>query len=133
MLLAERLFPDLLEEDMHGNLALRESLSTEGEVLRTAEMRAAARAALLRQDTLDKLKRALKSWPRGEQKEYSPGETVYFYSPKPKTARFRRDAGLGGSGSNFDEGIASAILFVMAWQVSLGFCTPYSPCLSARG
>jgi hypothetical protein len=87
------LFPDLLEEDVHGNLALRESLSTEGEVLRTAEMRAAARAALLRQDTLDKLKRALKSWPRGEQKEYSPGEMVYFYSPKPKTARFRRDGG----------------------------------------
>ena len=56
-------------------------------------MRAAARAALLRRDTLDKLKRGLKSWPRGEQKEYSPGETVYFYSPKPKTARFRRDGG----------------------------------------
>ena len=87
------MFPDLLEEDSHGNLALRQALGTEGEVARTAEMRAAAKAVLLRQDTQEKIKRALRRWPRGEQREFEPGEMVYFYSPKPQASRFKKDGG----------------------------------------
>ena len=87
------MFPDLLEEDAFGNLSLRHQLGTEGEVARMAEMRAAARAVLLRQDTQEKIKRALKRWPRGEQKEFEVGEMVFFYSPKPQSARFRKDGG----------------------------------------
>ena len=87
------LFPDLLEEDGTGNLALRESLTQEGEVQRCAEMRAAARVALLRQDCQDKLKRALRRWPRGQVKEFTPGEMVFFYAPKPTASRFKRDGG----------------------------------------
>eukprot|EP00434_Breviolum_minutum_P025436 symbB.v1.2.022474.t1/scaffold1996.1/size93170/9 len=87
------LFPDLLEEDTAGNMALRDSLTMEGEVSRAAEMRAAARAVLLRQDVQQKLKRALTRIPRGEDREYDPGEKVFFYVPTPKTARFRRGGG----------------------------------------
>ena len=87
------LFPDLLEEDTAGNMALRDSLTMEGEVSRAAEMRAAARAVLLRQDVQQKLKRALTRMPRGEDREYDPGEKVFFYVPTPKTARFRRGGG----------------------------------------
>ena len=87
------LFPDLLEEDTSGNMALRDSLTMEGEVSRAAEMRAAARAVLLRQDVQQKLKRALTRVPRGEDHEYDPGEKVFFYVPTPKTARFRRGGG----------------------------------------
>ena len=87
------LFPDILDDETTGNLALRESLTMEGEVQRGAEMRAAARIALLRQDCQDKLKRALRRWPRQEEKIFSPGEMVYFYSPQPKASRFKRDGG----------------------------------------
>ena len=87
------IFPDLLDEDTTGNLALRESLSTEGEVARSAEMRAAAKISLLRQDCQDKLKRALRRWPRGEIKEFTPGEMVFFYSPQPTARRFKREGG----------------------------------------
>lgn len=86
------LFPDLLEEDSTGNMALRESLSTEGEV-RSAEMRAAAKISLMRQDCQDKLKRALRRWPRGSMKDFTPGEMVFFYVPQPTAKRFRREAG----------------------------------------
>ena len=34
------MFPDLLEEDVEGNMSLREALSLEGEVQRASEMRA---------------------------------------------------------------------------------------------
>ena len=87
------MFPDLLEEDSTGNLALRESLTTEGEVQRSLEMRAAAKISLLRKDCQDKLKRALRRWPRGKIKEFTPGEMIYFYSPQPTAKRFKRDAG----------------------------------------
>ena len=86
-------FPDLLDEEVDGNLSLRQSLTLDGEVARGDEMRAAARATLLRQDVREKLRRALKRWPRGEETEFSPGEVVFFYVPKPKTARFRKDPG----------------------------------------
>ena len=127
------LFPDLLEEDMHGNLALRESLSTEGEVLRTAEMRAAARAALLRQDTLDNEAGFEKLAKRRAERIQSWRNGVFLLSQTKNCSFQKRWRVLEGSGSNFDEGVASAILFVMAWQVSFGFCTQYSPCHSARG
>lgn len=87
------MFPDLLEEDATGNLALRESLAQEGEVQRNAELRAAAKIALLRQDCQDKLKRALRRWPRGEVKEFTPGEMVFFYAPKPNAPRFKKEGG----------------------------------------
>ena len=87
------MFPDLLEESMTGNLSLRDALGTEGEVQRAAEMRTAARAVLLRQDVQDKIRRSLKRWPRGEERSFQPGEMIYFYSPTPKTARFRKDGG----------------------------------------
>ena len=87
------MFPDLLEEDSTGNLALRESLTTQGEVQRSLEMRAAAKISLLRKDCQDKLKRALRRWPRGKIKEFTPGEMIYFYSPQPTAKRFKRDAG----------------------------------------
>ena len=89
----EPTFPDLLDESSTGNLSLRQALSHEGEVQRSAEMRVAAKAALLRQDCQEKLRRALRRWPRGEQQEFSPGEQVFFYSPKPNAARFRKDGG----------------------------------------
>ena len=60
------MFPDLLEENVEGNMSLRESLSLEGEVQRAAEMRAAARATLLRHDVQAKLRKALRRWPKGE-------------------------------------------------------------------
>ena len=87
------MFPDLLDEDTTGNLALRESMTQEGEIQRCAEMRAAAKIALLRQDCQDKLKRALRRWPRGKVKDFAPGEMVFFYAPKPTAARFKRDGG----------------------------------------
>ena len=86
-------FPDLLDEEVDGNLSLRQSLTLDGEVARGDEMRAAARATLLRQDVREKLRRVLKRWPRGEEAEFSPGKVVFFYVPKPKTARFRKDPG----------------------------------------
>lgn len=85
-------FPDLLEEDSTGNLALQESLSTEGEVQRSAEMRAAAKLALMRQDCQDKLKTALRRWPPGNIK-FIFGEMVFFYAPKATAKRFRREGG----------------------------------------
>ena len=45
------------------DLAVQQALGTEGEVARTAEMRAAAKAVLLRQDSQEKIKRALRRWP----------------------------------------------------------------------
>ena len=82
------MFPDLLEEDVEGNMSLRESLSLEGEIQRAAEMRAAARATLLRHDVQAKLRKALRRWPKGEEREFEPGEFVYFYAPKPLSTRF---------------------------------------------
>ena len=86
-------FPDLLDEDVEGNLSLRQAMTLEGEVARQSEMRASARAVLLRQDTQDKLRRALQRWPRGDQVDFTPGDMVFFYSPKPKSARFKKDGG----------------------------------------
>ena len=87
------LFPDLLEEDVEGNMSLRESLSLEGEVQRAAEMRAAARATLLRGDVQAKLRRALRRWPKGQERDFEPGEMVYFYAPKPLSTRFKKEPG----------------------------------------
>eukprot|EP00435_Cladocopium_sp_Y103_P070035 s255_g34.t1 len=87
------LFPDLLDEDITSNMSLRDALGVEGEVKKAAEMRTAARAVFLRQDVQDKIRRALKRWPRGEERAFNPGEMVYFYSPQPKTTRFRKDGG----------------------------------------
>lgn len=42
--------PDLLDDDVTSNLALRESSSTEGELMRSLEMRAAANVSLMRKD-----------------------------------------------------------------------------------
>ena len=87
------MFPDLLEEDVEGNMSLREALSLEGEVQRASEMRAAARATLLRHDVQSKLRRALRRWPKGEEREFEPGELVYFYAPKPLSTRFKKEPG----------------------------------------
>lgn len=87
------LFPNLLDDGATSNLALRESLSTEGEVMRSLEMRAAAKISLMRQDCQDKLKRALRRWPRGKIKEFTPGEMVFFYAPQPTAKRFKREGG----------------------------------------
>ena len=87
------MFPDLLDESITANMSLRDALGVEGEVRRAAEMRTMARAVFLRQDVQEKLRRALKRWPRGEERAFNPGEMIYFYSPQPKTARFRKDGG----------------------------------------
>ena len=86
------MFPDLLDSDVEGNLSLREALALEGEVQR-AEMRAAARATLLRHDVQAKLRRALRMWPKGKERDYEPGELVYFYAPKPPNTRFKKEPG----------------------------------------
>ena len=87
------MLPDLLDEDVEGNLSLREALTLEGEVQRAAEMRAAARATLLRHDVQSKLRKALRRWPKGEERDFEHGELVYFYAPKPLSARFTKEPG----------------------------------------
>ena len=87
------MFPDLLDDEVANNLPLRDSMGIDGEVRRAAEMRAAARAVFMRQDVQDKLRRALKRWPRGEERSFEAGEMVYFYSPAPKATRFKKDGG----------------------------------------
>ena len=87
------LFPDLLDEDVEGNMSLREALTLEGEFQRAAQMRAAARATLLRHDVQAKLRKALRRWPKGEERDFEPGELVYFYAPKPLSTRFKKEPG----------------------------------------
>ena len=118
------MFPDLLDEDTTANMALRDSLGTDGEVHRAAEMRAAAKAVFLRQDVRDKLRRALRRWPRGEERTFQPGEMVYFYSPTPKTARFRKDGRIvEGTSGGTDARICTKVLFELEREVPSGLST----------
>ena len=88
-------FPELLDDDIWTRKSMGFALSTEGEVARACELRAAARVSLLRSDVLDKIKRALRRAPAaGERRQYSPGELVYFWSPaKPQDRRYKRGMG----------------------------------------
>ena len=87
-------YPELLDDEVWSRKSLGFALSIEGEVSRAAELRAAAKVALLRGDVLEKIRRALRRAPAGERRQYAPGELIYFWSPaKPKDRRYRRDLG----------------------------------------
>ena len=87
-------FPDLLDDETSTAATLSQALSQDTEVARQAEMRAAAKRALLHQDAQEKLKRALVLRPKGEIREYLPGEKVFFWVPNPaRRTRYRSDPG----------------------------------------
>ncbi|OLQ12139.1 Transposon Ty1-DR1 Gag-Pol polyprotein [Symbiodinium microadriaticum] len=86
-------FPDLLEEDVWSSASLGHALSIDSEVARMAEMRSAAKVALLRGDIREKIKRALRRAPAGERRAFAPGELVFFWSPRIGKGRYRRDVG----------------------------------------
>ena len=87
--------PELLDEETWGAAAIGQALSLEGEVARQAELRAAAKMALLRSDIHEKLKVALRRAPGGQVREFAPGEMVYFWSPASdvKNKRYKRNSG----------------------------------------
>ena len=70
--------PELLDEEVWQAASMGQSLSTEGEIARQAEMRAAAKVALLREkNPCQKLKRALRRAPAGgPARSYYPGEMI---------------------------------------------------------
>ena len=85
--------PELLDEEVWQAASMGQSLSTEGEITRQAEMRAAAKVALLRGDIHAKLKRALRrASAGGPARSYYPGEMIYFWAPSTK-ARYRKSSG----------------------------------------
>ena len=87
-------FPELLDDDVWSRKSMGFALSIDGEVARAAELRAAARIALLRGDVLEKIKRALRRAPAGERRSYAPGEMVYFWSPaQPQDRRYKKGIG----------------------------------------
>ena len=87
-------YPELLDDDVWSRKSLGFALSTDGEVARSAEMRTAAKIALLRGDVIEKIKRALRRAPAGPRREYTPGEMVYFWSPaRPHDGRYLRNQG----------------------------------------
>ena len=73
--------PELLDEEIWAAAGMGQALSVEGEVARMAEMRAAAKVALLHGDIHEKLKTALRRAPGGQTREFAPGEMVFFWSP----------------------------------------------------
>ena len=87
--------PELLDEEVWAAAGLGQALSLEGEVARMAEMRAAAKVALLHGDIHEKLKSALRRAPGGQSRDFAPGEMVFFWSPTSdfKRRRYRKDAG----------------------------------------
>ena len=87
-------FPDLLDDETNTTATLGQALSQDTEVARQAEMRAAAKRALLHQDAQEKLKRALVLRPKAEIREYLPGEKIFFWVPNPaRKVRYRSDPG----------------------------------------
>lgn len=89
----QRILPDLLDDDAISSTTLGQALSTETEVARQAEMKNLAKRALLHQDAQQKLKNALAHKPGGQIKEFLPGEKIFFWVPKPKKGRYRKDHG----------------------------------------
>ncbi|CAL1135188.1 unnamed protein product [Cladocopium goreaui] len=87
-------FPDLLDDDAIDNTTLGQALSLDTQVAKQAEMRAAAKRALLHQDAQQKLKQAIQRKPGNQVREYLPGEKVYFWVPGAKRVRYRKDAGV---------------------------------------
>lgn len=88
-------------------------------------MRASARAVLLRQDVQDKRKRALQRWPRGDQVDFTPGDMVFFYPPKPKSSRFKKDGGAWrGPAIVLIRESEQRFLFFVSWK---GRCLHVSP------
>ena len=87
--------PELLDEEVWQAAGMGQALSLEGEVARQSEMRAAAKIALLHGEVHEKLKAALRRAPGGQNRAFSPGEMVFFWSPASdlKRRRYRRDAG----------------------------------------
>ncbi len=86
-------FPDLLDDDSMDTITLGQALGLDGQVAKRAEMRSAAKRALLHQDAQQKLKNALQRKPRGVDRTYLPGEKVYFWVLGIKPKRYRRDPG----------------------------------------
>ncbi|CAE7249975.1 TY1B-ER1, partial [Symbiodinium sp. KB8] len=74
-------FPDLLEEDVWSSASLGHALSIDSEVARMAEMRSAAKVALLRGDIREKIKRALRRAPAGEMSAVG-GDLQWSFFPK---------------------------------------------------
>ena len=87
-------FPDLLDDDTQDSSTLAQALCIESQVAKEAEMRAAAKRALLHREAQKKLKDALRKKPGNQTREYLPGQKVYFWVPGPKTVRYKRDAGV---------------------------------------
>lgn len=89
----QSVLPDLLEDDAISSTALGQALSTDTEVARQAEMRSLAKRALLHKDAQQKLKNALVRKPGGQIREFLPGEKIYFWVPRARKGRYRRDQG----------------------------------------
>lgn len=87
-------FPDVLDDEAHTSTTLGQALSIDSEVAKQAELRAAAKRALLHTDAQEKIKKALMRKPGTEIKEYLPGEKVHFWVPGAKKVRYRRDDGV---------------------------------------
>ena len=87
-------FPDVLDDEAHTSTTLGQALSIDSEVAKQAELRAAAKRALLHTDAQQKIKKALMRKPGTETKEYLPGEKVHFWVPGAKKVRYRRDDGV---------------------------------------
>ena len=68
------------------------SLGTEGEVWLAAQIRAAARMALLSRDASDKVRRAVLRRAPAAVGELVHGTRVFFWSPHPTKGRQRQDA-----------------------------------------
>ncbi|CAE7228738.1 RE1, partial [Symbiodinium sp. CCMP2456] len=85
-------FPELLDEETWHSASMGFALSVEGEVSRQAEMRAAARVALMRGDIHERLKKALRRAPGATDRSFAPGELIYFYSPQDRT-RYSKTGG----------------------------------------
>lgn len=56
-------------------------------------MRALAKRALLHQEAQEKLKKILLRTPRGQTREFLPGEKIYFWVPSTRRGRYRQDPG----------------------------------------
>jgi hypothetical protein len=67
------------------------ALGTDGEAWLAAQIRAAARMALLSRDASDKLRRATLRRAPGVVEELTPGTRIYFWSPHPGKGRMRTD------------------------------------------
>ena len=86
-------YPEMLGEDEYEPVTQAQSLDMDASMLQRSKCRHVARQVMLREDVQQKLRRAVQRKPATQDREYLPGEVVYFYAPHPTKARYRKDHG----------------------------------------